>query len=177
MQAHEPLIHHQFRTILVPGHQDKALAEHREIVTCIKQINGNVFLRVPVYAGVTEQGALEEPHDSIMYYLRARRTSGRRWDAPALDQRNGAVACRTLDEPDLAETWSAGRPARVNNTILSSSGPLTMCRPSRRCPRTARHGGRGVGYALTRHRRYDTIAALINQGMVRTILTTPGNMP
>ena len=27
--------------------------------------NGNVFLRVPVYAGVTEQGALEEPHDSI----------------------------------------------------------------------------------------------------------------
>ena len=37
MQTHEPLIHHQFRTILVPGHQDKALAEHREIVTCIKQ--------------------------------------------------------------------------------------------------------------------------------------------
>jgi alkanesulfonate monooxygenase SsuD/methylene tetrahydromethanopterin reductase-like flavin-dependent oxidoreductase (luciferase family) len=31
--------------------------------------NGNAFLRVPVYAGVTEQGALEEPHESIMYYF------------------------------------------------------------------------------------------------------------
>ena len=30
--------------------------------------NGNVFLRVPVYAGVTEQGALEEPQGSIVYY-------------------------------------------------------------------------------------------------------------
>lgn len=31
--------------------------------------NGNVFLRIPVYAGITEQGAIEEPHDSIMYYF------------------------------------------------------------------------------------------------------------
>jgi alkanesulfonate monooxygenase SsuD/methylene tetrahydromethanopterin reductase-like flavin-dependent oxidoreductase (luciferase family) len=30
---------------------------------------GNVFVRIPVYAGVTEQGAVEEPHDSIMYYF------------------------------------------------------------------------------------------------------------
>jgi hypothetical protein len=30
---------------------------------------GNVFLRMPVYAGVTEQGALDEPHDSILYYF------------------------------------------------------------------------------------------------------------
>src|SRR5437879_5870997 len=28
--------------------------------------NGKVFLGVPVYAGVTEQGALEEPHDSMV---------------------------------------------------------------------------------------------------------------
>lgn len=31
--------------------------------------DGNVFLRMPLYAGVTEQGAVEEPHDSIMYYF------------------------------------------------------------------------------------------------------------
>jgi alkanesulfonate monooxygenase SsuD/methylene tetrahydromethanopterin reductase-like flavin-dependent oxidoreductase (luciferase family) len=31
---------------------------------------GNVYLRIPVYAGETEQGAVEEPHDSIQYYFR-----------------------------------------------------------------------------------------------------------
>jgi alkanesulfonate monooxygenase SsuD/methylene tetrahydromethanopterin reductase-like flavin-dependent oxidoreductase (luciferase family) len=31
--------------------------------------SGNVFLRMPVYAGVTEQGAVEEPYDSIMHYF------------------------------------------------------------------------------------------------------------
>jgi alkanesulfonate monooxygenase SsuD/methylene tetrahydromethanopterin reductase-like flavin-dependent oxidoreductase (luciferase family) len=31
--------------------------------------NGNVFVRIPVYAGMTEQEAVEEPHDSIMYYF------------------------------------------------------------------------------------------------------------
>jgi alkanesulfonate monooxygenase SsuD/methylene tetrahydromethanopterin reductase-like flavin-dependent oxidoreductase (luciferase family) len=31
--------------------------------------SGNVFLRIPVYVGETEQGAEEEPHDSIMYYF------------------------------------------------------------------------------------------------------------
>jgi alkanesulfonate monooxygenase SsuD/methylene tetrahydromethanopterin reductase-like flavin-dependent oxidoreductase (luciferase family) len=31
---------------------------------------GNVYLRIPVYAGETEQGAIEEPHDSIQYYFR-----------------------------------------------------------------------------------------------------------
>ena len=31
--------------------------------------SGNVFLRIPVYVGETTQGALEEPHDSIMYYF------------------------------------------------------------------------------------------------------------
>jgi alkanesulfonate monooxygenase SsuD/methylene tetrahydromethanopterin reductase-like flavin-dependent oxidoreductase (luciferase family) len=31
--------------------------------------NGNVFLRIPVYVGDSEQGALEEPHDSIMHYF------------------------------------------------------------------------------------------------------------
>jgi alkanesulfonate monooxygenase SsuD/methylene tetrahydromethanopterin reductase-like flavin-dependent oxidoreductase (luciferase family) len=31
--------------------------------------SGNVFLRIPLYVGETEQGAVEEPHDSIMYYF------------------------------------------------------------------------------------------------------------
>ena len=37
MQAHGPLIRHPSRTILGPKRKDKALAEHREIVICIKQ--------------------------------------------------------------------------------------------------------------------------------------------
>ena len=37
MQAHESLIRHQFRIILVPGRKDKALAEHREMLIYIKQ--------------------------------------------------------------------------------------------------------------------------------------------
>jgi hypothetical protein len=31
--------------------------------------DGNVFVRIPVYASTTEQGAIEEPRDSIMYYF------------------------------------------------------------------------------------------------------------
>jgi alkanesulfonate monooxygenase SsuD/methylene tetrahydromethanopterin reductase-like flavin-dependent oxidoreductase (luciferase family) len=31
--------------------------------------SGNVFLRIPLYVGESEQGAVEEPHDSIMYYF------------------------------------------------------------------------------------------------------------
>jgi alkanesulfonate monooxygenase SsuD/methylene tetrahydromethanopterin reductase-like flavin-dependent oxidoreductase (luciferase family) len=30
---------------------------------------GNVYLRIPVYAGETEQGAVEEPRESIQYYF------------------------------------------------------------------------------------------------------------
>ena len=31
---------------------------------------GNVYLRIPVYAGETEQGSVEEPHESIQYYFK-----------------------------------------------------------------------------------------------------------
>jgi alkanesulfonate monooxygenase SsuD/methylene tetrahydromethanopterin reductase-like flavin-dependent oxidoreductase (luciferase family) len=31
--------------------------------------DGDVFVRIPVYASTTEQGARDEPHDSIMYYF------------------------------------------------------------------------------------------------------------
>jgi hypothetical protein len=37
MQAHQSLIRHRFRIILVPERQDKTLAEHREILTSIEQ--------------------------------------------------------------------------------------------------------------------------------------------
>jgi alkanesulfonate monooxygenase SsuD/methylene tetrahydromethanopterin reductase-like flavin-dependent oxidoreductase (luciferase family) len=32
--------------------------------------SGNVYLRIPVYAGETEQEAVEEPHESIQYYFK-----------------------------------------------------------------------------------------------------------
>ena len=61
--------------------------------------NGNVFRRVPVYAGVTEQGALEEPHDSVMYYFTRQANLPRSSvERAGLDQRHGASrvpsACR-----------------------------------------------------------------------------------
>jgi alkanesulfonate monooxygenase SsuD/methylene tetrahydromethanopterin reductase-like flavin-dependent oxidoreductase (luciferase family) len=31
--------------------------------------SGNVFLRIPLYVGETEPGAMEEPRDSVMYYF------------------------------------------------------------------------------------------------------------
>jgi hypothetical protein len=37
MQAHQSLIHHQFRIMLVPECKDKTLAEHREILTSLEQ--------------------------------------------------------------------------------------------------------------------------------------------
>ena len=31
--------------------------------------NGDVYVRIPVYAGVTEKGAIEEPFDSATFYF------------------------------------------------------------------------------------------------------------
>jgi hypothetical protein len=39
--------------------------------------NGNVFVRIPVYASTTEQAAREEPYDSIMYFYARQADLGR----------------------------------------------------------------------------------------------------
>jgi alkanesulfonate monooxygenase SsuD/methylene tetrahydromethanopterin reductase-like flavin-dependent oxidoreductase (luciferase family) len=56
---------------------------------------GNVYLRIPVYAGETEQGAVEEPHDSIQSYFKRqadiqRASIGRAGAGPA-DRRQARV--------------------------------------------------------------------------------------
>jgi alkanesulfonate monooxygenase SsuD/methylene tetrahydromethanopterin reductase-like flavin-dependent oxidoreductase (luciferase family) len=71
--------------------------------------NGNVFLRVPVYAGVTEQGALEEPHDSIMYYFTRqanlqRSSIGRAGTGPAERRQSRAERLVNLTYEEILHT-------------------------------------------------------------------------
>jgi alkanesulfonate monooxygenase SsuD/methylene tetrahydromethanopterin reductase-like flavin-dependent oxidoreductase (luciferase family) len=71
--------------------------------------NGNVFLRVPVYAGVTEQGALEEPHDSIMYYFTRqanlqRSSVGRAGTGPAERRQSRAERLASLSYEEILHT-------------------------------------------------------------------------
>jgi alkanesulfonate monooxygenase SsuD/methylene tetrahydromethanopterin reductase-like flavin-dependent oxidoreductase (luciferase family) len=71
--------------------------------------NGNVFLRVPVYAGVTEPGALEEPHDSIMYYFTRqanlqRSSVGRAGTGPVERRQSRAERLATLTYEEILHT-------------------------------------------------------------------------
>jgi hypothetical protein len=71
--------------------------------------NGNVFLRIPVYAGVTEQGALEEPHDSIMYYFTRqanlqRSSVGRAGTGPAERRQSRAERLLSLTYEEILHT-------------------------------------------------------------------------
>ena len=71
--------------------------------------SGNVFLRIPVYVGETTQGALEEPHDSIMYYFsrQADLTSsavGRAGTGPAERRQSRAERMRSLTYDEILHT-------------------------------------------------------------------------
>jgi alkanesulfonate monooxygenase SsuD/methylene tetrahydromethanopterin reductase-like flavin-dependent oxidoreductase (luciferase family) len=71
--------------------------------------NGNVFLRIPVYAGETEQGAVEEPHDSIMYYFTRqadlqRSSVGRAGTGPAERRQARAERLATLTYEEILHT-------------------------------------------------------------------------
>lgn len=67
---------------------------------------GDVCLRIPVYVGTTEQGALEEPYDSIMYYF-ARQANmtragvGRAGSGPAERRLSQAERLATLTYDDV----------------------------------------------------------------------------
>lgn len=82
--------------------------------------NGNVFLRVPVYAGVTEQGVLEEPHDSIMYYFTRqanlqRSSVGRAGTGPAERRQSRTERLASLSYEEIllpvGEHGACGQPA------------------------------------------------------------------
>jgi alkanesulfonate monooxygenase SsuD/methylene tetrahydromethanopterin reductase-like flavin-dependent oxidoreductase (luciferase family) len=71
--------------------------------------NGNVFLRIPVYVGETEQGAVEEPHDSIMHYFTRqadlqRSSVGRAGTGPADRRQARADRLRSLSYEEILHT-------------------------------------------------------------------------
>jgi alkanesulfonate monooxygenase SsuD/methylene tetrahydromethanopterin reductase-like flavin-dependent oxidoreductase (luciferase family) len=71
--------------------------------------NGNVFVRIPVYASTTEQGAREEPYDSIMYYFSrqadlTRSAVGRAGTGPAERRQARAERMSTLSYEEILHT-------------------------------------------------------------------------
>lgn len=71
--------------------------------------NGNVFLRIPVYAAETEQGAVEEARDSIMYYFTRqadlqRSGVGRVGTGPAERRQARADRLETLSYDEILHT-------------------------------------------------------------------------
>lgn len=71
--------------------------------------NGNVFVRIPVYAGETEQGAREEPQESIMYYFSrqanmTRSAVGRVGTGPAERRQARAERLSTLTYEEILHT-------------------------------------------------------------------------
>ena len=70
---------------------------------------GDVCLRIPVYVGTTEQAALEEPHDSIMYYFArqanmSRSGIGRAGTGPAERRQAQADRLAALTYDDILST-------------------------------------------------------------------------
>jgi hypothetical protein len=71
--------------------------------------SGDVFLRMPVYAATTEQGALEEPYESIMYYFTrqadlTRASVGRAGTGPAERRQARAERMSTLTFDEILHT-------------------------------------------------------------------------
>ncbi len=70
---------------------------------------GNVYLRIPVYAGETEQGAVEEPEESIRYYFERqagiqRAGVGRAGAGPADRRQARADRLANLDYEEILHT-------------------------------------------------------------------------
>jgi alkanesulfonate monooxygenase SsuD/methylene tetrahydromethanopterin reductase-like flavin-dependent oxidoreductase (luciferase family) len=71
--------------------------------------NGNVYLRIPVYAAPTEQAAVDEPHDSIRYYFERqagiqRAGVGREGTGPADRRQARADRLATLSYEEILRT-------------------------------------------------------------------------
>jgi alkanesulfonate monooxygenase SsuD/methylene tetrahydromethanopterin reductase-like flavin-dependent oxidoreductase (luciferase family) len=71
--------------------------------------HGDVFVRMPVYAGTTEQGTVEDPHDSIMYYFSrqadlTRSAVGRAGTGPAERRQERAERLSTLSYEAILHT-------------------------------------------------------------------------
>jgi alkanesulfonate monooxygenase SsuD/methylene tetrahydromethanopterin reductase-like flavin-dependent oxidoreductase (luciferase family) len=71
--------------------------------------NGDVSLRIPLYIGTTEQGALEEPYDSITYYFNRQANMtlsgiGRAGTGPVERRQRQAERLATLTYDDVLST-------------------------------------------------------------------------
>jgi alkanesulfonate monooxygenase SsuD/methylene tetrahydromethanopterin reductase-like flavin-dependent oxidoreductase (luciferase family) len=70
---------------------------------------GDVYLRIPIYAGTTEKGAVEEPRENIMYFFRrhaelTRSGLGRADTGPAERRRARAEKLARLSYEDILKT-------------------------------------------------------------------------
>jgi len=91
-----------------------------ELATCVKRYreawreaghpgDGDVCLRIPVYAAPTEKAALEEPEETIMYYFQrqadlTRAPIGRAGTGPVERRVTQAKTLSALSYPDILET-------------------------------------------------------------------------
>ena len=71
--------------------------------------SGNVFLRVPIYAGLTEQDAIDEPRESVLYYFArqaglTRSAVGRAGPEPADRRQSRAERLATLSYEEILHT-------------------------------------------------------------------------
>jgi alkanesulfonate monooxygenase SsuD/methylene tetrahydromethanopterin reductase-like flavin-dependent oxidoreductase (luciferase family) len=71
--------------------------------------DGDVFVRIPVYASTTEQGARDEPYDSIMYYFSrqadlTRSSVGRAGTGPAERRQERAERMASLTYEQILHT-------------------------------------------------------------------------
>lgn len=94
--------------------------------------NGNVFLRMPVYVGETQQGALEEPQESIMYYLTrqanlTRSGVGRAGTGPADRRQSRAERLASLTYEEVLHTKVAfGTPPELVDRLTQLQEELGL---------------------------------------------------
>ncbi len=111
-----PLVGRMGLSIFV-GLRDMDIAELRTHVRAYRQAwhdaghsgDANVYLRIPVYAGTTEKGAVEEPSESITYYLNRhadliRAAAGRAGTGPAERRQAGAERIANLSYTQILDT-------------------------------------------------------------------------
>jgi alkanesulfonate monooxygenase SsuD/methylene tetrahydromethanopterin reductase-like flavin-dependent oxidoreductase (luciferase family) len=94
--------------------------------------SGNVFLRMPVYVGDTQQSALEEPKESIMYYFArqanmTRSAAGRAGTGPAERRQSRAERLATLTYEEVLHTKVAfGTPAALVDRLTQLQEELGL---------------------------------------------------
>lgn len=94
--------------------------------------DGDVCLRIPVYAGITEKSATEEPHETIMYYFRrqaelTRAPIGRAGTGPVERRQGQAQRLSSLSYEEILTTKVAfGTPAGLIDRLIQLKEELSL---------------------------------------------------